>query len=109
MKKRIFAVMMAATMVFSLVGCGSKAPANDGATADASSEAKADGADATEATADFKVAMVTDYGDITDQSFNQSTYEACQAFCNESAPWFPNRSTNHSALRPRRRSQCSDL
>ena len=83
MKKRIFAVMMAATMVFSLVGCGSKAPANDGATADASSEAKADGADATEATADFKVAMVTDYGDITDQSFNQSTYEACQAFCNE--------------------------
>ena len=83
MKKRIFAVMMAATMVFSLVGCGSKAPANDGATAGASSEAKADGADATEATADFKVAMVTDYGDITDQSFNQSTYEACQAFCNE--------------------------
>ena len=27
------------------------------------------------------VAMVTDYGDITDQSFNQTTYEACKAFC----------------------------
>ena len=30
---------------------------------------------------DYKVAMVTDYGDITDQSFNQTTYEACKAFC----------------------------
>lgn len=29
---------------------------------------------------DYKVAMVTDYGDITDQSFNQTTYEACKAF-----------------------------
>ncbi|MCF0261651.1 MAG: BMP family ABC transporter substrate-binding protein [Sphaerochaetaceae bacterium] len=26
------------------------------------------------------VAMVTDYGDITDLSFNQTTYEACKAF-----------------------------
>ncbi len=25
--------------------------------------------------------MITDYGDITDQSFNQTTYEACQEFC----------------------------
>ena len=29
----------------------------------------------------MKVAMVTDYGDITDQSFNQTTYEACKAYC----------------------------
>ena len=29
----------------------------------------------------YKVAMVTDYGDITDQSFNQTTYEACKAYC----------------------------
>lgn len=29
------------------------------------------------------VAMVTDSGDITDQSFNQTTYEACKAFCDE--------------------------
>ena len=28
-----------------------------------------------------KVAMITDYGDITDQSFNQTTYEAAKAFC----------------------------
>ena len=30
--------------------------------------------------ADVRVAMITDYGDITDQSFNQTTYEACKAF-----------------------------
>ena len=29
---------------------------------------------------DYAVAMITDYGDITDQSFNQTTYEACKAF-----------------------------
>ncbi len=29
----------------------------------------------------FRVAMITDYGDITDQSFNQTTYEAAKAFC----------------------------
>ena len=28
----------------------------------------------------YKVAMVTDYGDITDQSFNQTTWQAVQAF-----------------------------
>ena len=32
---------------------------------------------------DMRVAMITDYGDITDQSFNQTTYEACQAWCQE--------------------------
>ena len=28
----------------------------------------------------YAIAMVTDYGDITDQSFNQTTYEACKAY-----------------------------
>ena len=32
-------------------------------------------------TGKYKVAMITDYGDITDQSFNQTTYEAVKAFC----------------------------
>ncbi len=32
---------------------------------------------------DVSVAMITDYGDITDQSFNQTTYEACKAFADE--------------------------
>ena len=30
---------------------------------------------------DVRVAMITDYGDITDQSFNQTTYEAAKAYC----------------------------
>ena len=30
---------------------------------------------------EYRVAMITDYGDITDQSFNQTTYEACKAYC----------------------------
>ena len=34
---------------------------------------------------DMKVAMVTDYGDITDQSFNQTTYEASKSFCEENS------------------------
>ena len=33
----------------------------------------------------MKVVMITDYGDITDQSFNQTTYEACKAYCSEKA------------------------
>ncbi len=32
-------------------------------------------------TSAYKVAMVTDSGDITDESFNQTTYEAGKAFC----------------------------
>ena len=39
------------------------------------------GATAAFADDECKVAMITDYGDITDQSFNQTTYEACKAFC----------------------------
>ena len=31
----------------------------------------------------YKVAMITDAGDITDQSFNQLTYEACRDWCAE--------------------------
>ena len=32
---------------------------------------------------EISVAMITDYGDITDQSFNQTTYEACKEYCEE--------------------------
>ena len=31
----------------------------------------------------YKVCMITDAGDITDQSFNQTTYEACRDYCKE--------------------------
>ena len=30
---------------------------------------------------EYKVAMITDYSDITDQSFNQTSYEGCRAYC----------------------------
>ena len=59
MKKRIAAMVLAGAMALSL------APAY-GAT-DVKAEAS-----------DMKIAMVTDSGDITDQSFNQTTYEACK-------------------------------
>ena len=33
----------------------------------------------------YRVAMITDSGDITDQSFNQTTYEACKAFAEDNS------------------------
>jgi basic membrane protein A len=64
MMKKFIVVLLAALMVFSFAACGG----GGGGSSD-------DGT--------MKVAMVTDYGDITDQSFNQTTYEACKAFCDE--------------------------
>ena len=72
--KKILALLLALCMVFALAACGqSAAPAaEEAAPAEAAPAETASGA---------KVAMITDYGDITDQSFNQTTYEACKAFC----------------------------
>ncbi|MBQ4641580.1 MAG: BMP family ABC transporter substrate-binding protein [Oscillospiraceae bacterium] len=57
MMKKIIALLLVAVMVLGLAACGEK-----------------------DSTAGYKVAMVTDYGDITDQSFNQTTWEAVVAF-----------------------------
>ena len=67
--KKFLAMILALVMALSLVACGDK-----------KDDAKTDGnqGDTNETT--YKVAMITDYGDITDQSFNQTTYEACKAF-----------------------------
>ena len=46
------------------------------------------GATAAFAEDECMVAMITDYGDITDQSFNQTTYEACKAFSDENGLTF---------------------
>ena len=59
--KKILALILTLVMALSLVACGEK-PVE------------------TPDEPEYKVAMVTDYGDITDQSFNQTTYEACKAF-----------------------------
>ena len=67
--KKILALLLVLCMALSLVACGGK-------TEEKAPEAAAPAETATE----YKVAMVTDYGDITDQSFNQTTWEAVIAF-----------------------------
>ena len=64
MKRKIMAILLAAAITGSLAGCGSTQDKNA-------------------ADQKMKVAMVTDSGDITDQSFNQMTYEACKAWGKE--------------------------
>ena len=61
--KKILSTVLAGFMATSLVACSSGS-----ASTSTGGEEKSD----------MKVAMVTDYGDITDQSFNQTTYEACK-------------------------------
>ena len=65
--KRILALVLALCMVFALCACGNGD--KDAKETDAPNETT------------YKVAMITDSGDITDKSFNQTTYEACKAFC----------------------------
>ncbi len=61
--KKFIALLLALVMVLALfAGCAKKDDNKDGAKSD------------------YKVAMVTDYGDITDQSFNQTTWEAVVKF-----------------------------
>lgn len=90
MKKKLLSAILAVAMVATLVGCGAKEEAaapqatESSAPAAAEEETEAPAAEAQEEAApagDFSVAMITDSGDITDQSFNQSTYEACVEFC----------------------------
>ena len=59
--KKILALLLVLVMALSLVACGGEKPAE-------------------EKGGEYKIAMVTDYGDITDQSFNQTTWEAVVKF-----------------------------
>ena len=70
--KKFLALMLALVMALSLVACDQKNQDSNG-TYDTDKDT-----DVTDVA--YKVAMITDYGDITDQSFNQTTYEACKAF-----------------------------
>ena len=79
--KKTLALLLALMMLLALSACGGQttpAPATD------APEAPDDGPVVDTPPADeaeMMVAMITDYGDITDQSFNQTTYEAAKAWC----------------------------
>ena len=79
--KKILALVLALCMVFALCACGNTpADGNKPAEESKAPEAAESSTPAAPEAPAYKVAMITDYGDITDQSFNQTTYEACKAF-----------------------------
>lgn len=59
--KKLIAAILASLMVLSLAACGG-------------------GGSGSGSSGDMNVAMITDSGDITDQSFNQTTYETAKAW-----------------------------
>ena len=100
MKKKVIALVLAGMMALSLAACGSgngdKETAQGGGETTGGKETQEDGqaqggGETTEGEADaidMKIAMVTDSGDITDQSFNQTTYEAGKAWADENSVEF---------------------
>ena len=85
--KKFLAMLLALVMVMGLVACGGNQPAETKAPAETNAPAESNPAESTPDESipavdgtEYKIAMITDYGDITDQSFNQTTYEAVKAF-----------------------------
>ena len=78
MKRKMIAMFLAAAMTFSLTACGGSGNAADKQTSAKAEESGGGGEEASGS--DINLAMITDSGDITDQSFNQTTYEACKAW-----------------------------
>lgn len=84
MKRKVLSVLLVASMAVSmLAGCGSSENEPSNAAPEGTENTAGDAAADTAEPSEYSVAMITDYGDITDQSFNQTTYEACKAFCEE--------------------------
>ena len=92
MKKRTLSVLLAAAMAASmLAGCDSsngtaettKAAETTAAADVAEATAAEAGAENKEVSGDQMIAMITDSGDITDESFNQITWETCVAYGKE--------------------------
>ena len=103
--KKILALLLAMVMMLTMMaGCNNQPANDDSDVSNSESESQSEASQGEEtpdydkiltdaatalgclaqdnagATGDYKVAMITDYGDITDQSFNQTTYEACKEF-----------------------------
>ena len=81
MKRKVLAMLLTAAMAMTaFTACGKT---EEPASASSAAEEAASEEEATSEAAegDLRVAMITDYGDITDQSFNQTTYEASKAYC----------------------------
>ena len=89
--KKILAMLLALVMVMGLVACGGEKPAETTAPGETNAPAESNPVETTApavSDTEYKIAMITDYGDITDQSFNQTTYEACKAFADENGVAF---------------------
>ncbi len=87
MKKKVVSLLLVAAMSATMIaGCGSgngtTEESTPAATGTEAAENNADNADAADTTdnSDKKIAMITDSGDITDESFNQITWETCVAY-----------------------------
>jgi len=79
--KKFLALCLALAMAMSLVACGgSKTEETTAATEAGETTEAAETKEAAEADA-LRVAMITDYGDITDESFNQASYEGAKEWC----------------------------
>ena len=104
--KKYLALLLVLVMVLSLAACASKpaettdepeqtttepAPAEETKDEEPAPAEETKEEEPTEEPTDnteYAVAMITDYGDITDQSFNQTTYEACKAFAEDNGVEF---------------------
>ena len=83
--KRITALVLAAVMMLAMLsGCGSSDGSAAASSAAGSTAAAAEAGSGTETTSGTdKIALVTDVGNIDDESFNQTCYEAMVAYGKE--------------------------
>lgn len=87
----MIAMALAAMMVLSMAACGSSGNGDSGNNSAGNSSAgnTEEGNAGTDApSSDMNIAMITDSGDITDQSFNQTTYESCKKWAEENGAQF---------------------
>ena len=81
MKKKLIAIILAASMVMSFTACGSGAADTAAPAADGAAAADTAAADTAASGSTTDIAFVTDVGNIDDGSFNQYTWAGVQQFC----------------------------